>query len=157
VDAPQGYLKFTAIKNTQNPSFQLRVSVKDDSKTLHAQNLNSTQKYLVGTYDLEIFTLPRTYQRVEITQSKTTFVDVIPAGILQYTVVKASVGQIFYERQANQWEWVCNMDEGSLEGKWSLQPGNYKIVYREKDQKSSAYTKEKKFRIDSNKTLLLNL
>jgi Ca-activated chloride channel family protein len=94
---------------------------------------------------------------VEITQSKTTFVDVIPAGILQYTVVKASVGQIFYERQVNQWEWVCNIDEGPLEGKWSLQPGNYKIVYREKDQKSSAYTKEKKFRIDSNKTLLLNL
>ena len=157
VDAPQGYLKFTATKNTQNPSFQLRVSVKDDSKTLHAQNLNSTQKYLVGTYDLEIFTLPRTYLRVEITQSKTTFVDVIPAGILQYTVVKASVGQIFYERQVNQWEWVCNIDEGPLEGKWSLQPGNYKIVYREKGQKSSAYTKEKKFRIDSNKTLLLNL
>jgi hypothetical protein len=49
------------------------------------------------------------------------------------------------------------MDEGPLEGKWSLQPGNYKIVYREKGQKSSAYTKEKKFRIDSNKTLLLNL
>lgn len=157
VDAPQGFIKFTASKNTQSPNFQMRVSLKDDAKTLHAQNLNSTQKYLVGTYDLEIFTLPRTYQRVEVYQSKTTLVDVIPAGTFQYVVAKATVGQLFYERTADNWEWVCNLEEGPLEGKWQLQPGNYKIVYREKDQKSSAYTKEKKFRIDSNKTLLLNL
>ena len=124
---------------------------------MHAQNLNSTQKYLVGTYDLEIFTLPRTYQKVEITQSKTTIVDVIPAGTFQYAIEKAIVGQIFFERKPDQWEWVANLDENLLEGKWGLQPGNYKVVYREKAQKSSAYTKEKKFRIDSNKTLLLNL
>lgn len=157
VDAPQGYIKFTALKNTQNPSFQMRVSQKDEAITLNAQNLNTTQKYLVGTYDLEIFTLPRTYQRIEVNQSKTTFVDVVPAGTFQYVVVKTTVGQIFYERSPEKWEWVCNLDETVLEGKWTLQPGNYKVVYREKDQKSSAYTKEKKFRIDSNKTLLLNL
>ena len=157
VDAPQGFLKFIASKNTQNPTFQMRVSPKDDAKTLYAQNLNSTQKYLVGTYDVEVFTLPRTYQQVEINQSKTTVIDVVPAGTLEYVVTKAIVGQIFYERKPDQWEWVCNMDETLLLGKWLLQPGSYKLVYREKDQKSSAYTKEKKFRIDSNKTLLLNL
>jgi Ca-activated chloride channel family protein len=157
VDAPQGYLKFTASRNTQNPTFQMRVSMKNDPQTLHAQNLNSTQKYLVGIYDLEIFTLPRTYLNVEITQSKTTIVDVIPAGTFQYAIEKAIVGQIFFERKPDQWEWVANLDENLLEGKWDLQPGNYKVVYREKAQKSSAYTKEKKFRIDSNKTLLLNL
>ena len=157
VDAPQGYLKFTASRNTQNPTFQMRVSMKNDPQTLHAQNLNSTQKYLVGIYDLEIFTLPRTYLNVEITQSKTTIVDVIPAGTFQYAIEKAIVGQIFFERNPEQWEWVANLDENLLEGKWDLQPGNYKVVYREKAQKSSAYTKEKKFRIDSNKTLLLNL
>jgi Ca-activated chloride channel family protein len=157
VDAPQGYLKFTASRNTQNPTFQMRVSMKNYPQTLHAQNLNSTQKYLVGNYDLEIFTLPRTYLNVEITQSKTTIVDVIPAGTFQYAIEKAIVGQIFFERNPEQWEWVANLDENLLEGKWDLQPGNYKVVYREKAQKSSAYTKEKKFRIDSNKTLLLNL
>ncbi len=157
VDAPQGYLKFTASKNTQNPTIQMRISPKDDAKTLYAQNINSTQKYIVGTYDIEVFTLPRTYQQIEINQSKTTVIDIVPAGTLEYVVTKAIVGQIFYERKPDQWEWVCNMDEAQLQGKWLLQPGNYKLVYREKDQKSSAYTKEKKFRIDSNKTLLLNL
>ena len=57
----------------------------------------------------------------------------------------------------NSFEWVCNLEDGLKEGKWMLQPGNYKLVYREKDQKSTAYTKEKSFKIESNRTLNLNL
>jgi Ca-activated chloride channel family protein len=106
---------------------------------------------------LEIFTLPRTNQRVEVTQSKTTNVDVIPSGCLSYSASKGLVGQIFVEKGNNSFEWVCNLEAGLKEGKWFLQPGNYKIVYREKDQKSTAYTKEKSFKIESNRTLNLNL
>lgn len=135
----------------------MRVMQKDQTQTLNSQPFNSIQKYLVGTYDLEIFTLPRTYQRVEVTQSKTTNVDVIPSGCLTYISQKGLVGQIFVEKGTNSFEWVCNLEYGLKEGKWFLQPGNYKIVYREKDQKSTAYTKEKSFKIESNRTLNLNL
>ena len=157
IDAAQGFLKLISTKNVNNPNFSMRVMQKDKTQTLNSQPFNSTQKYLVGTYDLEIFTLPRTYQRIEVTQSKTTNVDVIPSGCFSYTASKGLVGQIFVDKGNNSFEWVCNLESGLKEGKWYLQPGTFKIVYREKDQKSTAYTKEKSFKIESNRTLNLNL
>jgi hypothetical protein len=140
-----------------NPNYSMRVMHRDQTQTLNSQPFNSTQKYLVGSYDLEIFTLPRTYQRIEVTQSKTTNVDVIPSGCFSYTASKGIVGQIFVDKGTNSFDWVCNLESGLKEGKWYIQPGTYKIVYREKDQKSTAYTKEKSFKIESNRTLNLNL
>jgi Ca-activated chloride channel family protein len=135
----------------------MRVSLKDQPQTLNSQTFNSVQKYLVGAYDVEIFTLPRTYQRVEVTQSKTTIIDVIASGTFNYTSTKGLVGQIFVDKGNNSFEWVCNLEDGLKEGKWTLQPGNYKVIYREKEQKSTAYTKEKSFKIESNRTLNINL
>jgi Ca-activated chloride channel family protein len=54
-------------------------------------------------------------------------------------------------------EWVLNVDEKSKKGQWQLQPGSYKLVYRLKTQKSSSYTGEKTFKIDSNRTTTINL
>src|SRR3954467_5765283 len=52
VDAPQGYIN---IKTTgTNPSCIIRKS--GESQTLHVQTLNTTEKYIVGKYDLEILT-----------------------------------------------------------------------------------------------------
>jgi hypothetical protein len=42
-------------------------------------------------------------------------------------------------------------------GAIKLQPGNFKLVYREKDQRSSTYTQEKKFTITSLKITNLTL
>lgn len=156
VDAPQGWLKMTTKAMGVN-HLTMRVMQKDHIETLNHQQLNAKQKYLVGTYDVEIFTLPRTYQRIDIQQSKTTIIDVVPYGTLTYSAQKGLVGQIFVVKENNTFEWVCNLEDDSIKGNWNLQPGNYKVVYREKNQKSTAYTKEKVFRIDSNKTINLNL
>jgi Ca-activated chloride channel family protein len=135
----------------------MRVMLKGQTTTLNAQALNSTQKYLVGSYDVEIFTLPRSYQTIEISQSKTTIISVVASGTLNYTAKKSLIGQIFTDKGAQTFEWVCDLKEGANKGLWNLQPGSYKVVYREKDQKSTAYTREKNFKIESNKTITLNL
>ena len=67
------------------------------------------------------------------------------------------IGQLFIDNLNGKREWLCNLDESSLKGKLLLQPGNYVLVYRDKDQKSTAYSKEKKFKMESNKIVLLNL
>lgn len=157
IDAPQGFIKLTSSKNINNPNYSMRVMIKDQHQTLNSQTFNSTQKYLVGNYDIEIFTLPRNYQHVEVTQSKTTIIDVVPSGTFNYSATKGLVGQIFIEKGINSFEWVCNLEDNMKTGKWNLQPGNYKVVYREKEQKSTAYTKEKSFKIESNKILNINL
>lgn len=154
VDAPQGFIQ---LKNkTVGLSHQnMRVMQKGKTETLNEQVLNSKQKYLIGTYDVEVFTLPRTYMQVKVEQGKTTLIDIVPAGTFSYIAAKPLVGQLFLVRNTNDVEWVCNLEEGSITGNWSLQPGTYKVVYREKEMKSSAYTREKTIKIESNKTISL--
>ena len=112
---------------------------------------------IVGKYDLEILTLPRTYERVEITQSKTSIVNIKSPGTLELKSAKNMVGQVFVDRGNGRFEWVLNLDEKALNAMFSLQPGNYKLVCRERDQKSTGYTQEKKFKIESIKNTLINL
>lgn len=156
VDAPQGFIQ---LKNkTVGLSHQnMRVMQKGRTETLNEQVINGKQKYLIGTYDVEVFTLPRTYMQVKVEQSKTTLIDIVPAGTFSYNATKPLVGQLFLVRNTNEVEWVCNLEEGSVAGNWSLQPGTYKVVYREKEMKSSAYTREKTIKIESNKTISLTL
>lgn len=156
IDCPQGYLQIQSKSAFPQP-LVTRVSQKDQTSTLAHQSLMQKGKYLIGTYNLEIFTLPRIVQQVEITQSKTTLIDVPPHGIFEYTAQKGLVGQLFVDRGNGNFEWVCNLEEGASKGTWNLQPGVYKLVYREKEQRSTAYTREKSFKIESNKTINLNL
>jgi Ca-activated chloride channel family protein len=157
VDAPQGYLKFTAPKSSSQNGVLMRVMEKDKSQTINTQVFNSKDKYLIGIYDVEIFTLPRIIKRIEITQGQLSTIDVEAAGSLEFIFPKPMIGQLLLDKANGRREWVCNLDESSLKGKLSLQPGNYVLVYRDKGQKSTAYTKEKKFKIESNKIVLLNL
>ncbi|NBW30536.1 MAG: VWA domain-containing protein [Flavobacteriales bacterium] len=157
VDAGQGFLKFSSAISNEISNLNMRVMLKGQTTTLNEQTLNSTQKYLVGSYDVEIFTLPRTYKTIEITQSKTTTINVIASGTLNYTAEKGLIGQIFTDKGDQTFEWVCDLKEGFNKDLWNLQPGSYKVIYREKDQKSIAYTKEKNFKIESNKSISLNL
>jgi len=69
----------------------MRVMQKGKTETLNEQVLNAKQKYLIGTYDVEVFTLPRTYMQVKVEQSKTTFIDIVPAGTFSYTAAKPIV------------------------------------------------------------------
>jgi Ca-activated chloride channel family protein len=157
VDAGQGFLKLSSAISENLANLNMRVMLKGQTTTLNEQILNSTQKYLVGSYDVEIFTLPRTYKTIEITQSKTTTINVVASGTLNYTAEKGLIGQVFTDKGDQTFEWVCDLKEGFNKDLWNLQPGSYKVIYREKDQKSTAYTKEKNFKIESNKTISLNL
>lgn len=157
LDAGQGQLKVSSLKSPSTARIETRILQNLSNQTLNVQQLNETQKYLVGTYQLEILTLPRTYKEVQIEQSKTCVVDIAAAGQFTFNSAKIMVGQVFYERNPGQWEWVLDLKDSQTTGSWNLQPGSYKIIYREKDQRSSAYTKEKKFNISSLNTTNLTL
>ena len=157
VPAGQGQLKVTSVKSPAGTKLESRILQTDASKTLHVQQLGDIQKYLVGSYQLEVLTLPRTYKEVKIEQSKLTSIDIPAAGQFVYQAPKGILGQVFYERNPGQWEWVCDLQFNQTAGTIYLQPGNFKVVYREKDQRSSTYTKEKKFTITALKITNLTL
>lgn len=157
VDCPQGFIKLRFTNATSPYQVLSRVYQKTDQKTINTQLVGSTDKYIVGKYEVEILSLPRIYHTVDVTQSATETIDLPAPGQLNYNATKMVAAQIFVVRENGTMEWVCNLDQVNLKGLIYLQPGNYRLVYRQKQLKSTTYTTEKNFKIQSNKTTSINL
>lgn len=150
VDAPQGYLN---VKMSGNIDYSKNVSCiirkNSEMQTLHVQQLNATEKYIVGKYDLEILTLPRIkLSKVDIGQSKTTTIEIPLSGSVSISKISEGPGSLFVE-QDNKQVWVCNLNSNLLQETVILQPGRYRIEYRPKNAKESIYTVERFFKIES--------
>jgi Ca-activated chloride channel homolog len=156
-NTPQGFMRFRFSNATKGYAVTARVTQPSNPLTINTQQIGGTDKYIVGKYEVEILTLPRIYKTVEVTQSSTTTVDIPAPGLLSYSAGKPIVGQVFVIREDGFVEWVCNLDPNTLSGTWQLQPGNYRIVYRQKHLRSTTYTAQKDFKITSNKTTPINL
>lgn len=156
-DCPQGFIKLRFTNATSPYQVLSRVYQKTDEKTLNTQLVGSTDKYIVGNYEVELLTLPRIYHSVQIKQSTTETIDLPAPGQLNYSATKMIAAQIFVIRENGNAEWVCNLDQVNLKGLIYLQPGNYRLVFRQKQMKSTTYTTEKNFKIQSNKTTSINL
>ena len=149
VDAPQGSL--TIRMNTRSANVQPSAIVRKAGtmETLYAQPLGTTQKYLVGKYDLEILTLPRTYLNgVEVNQSTNTNIEIPKYG--QVSLIRGYVGYgaIFVKRNGKL-EWVIDLNERKTSETIKLLPGNYKVMFRSKTDLNSKNTKYKDFTIKS--------
>lgn len=128
------------------------VRQKDSTQTLFVQTLNQKQKYLVGDYDLEILTLPRTYiSEVNIKQSHTTTVEIPEPGVLTYRAQTPGYGAILLEEN-NELTFVVDLDPNLVSQIFYLQPGNYHIVYRSKGSKETLFSIEKTFEITSGRS-----
>lgn len=157
VDAPQGYIQFRFTNAARPYQIDARIMLKGDGNTLNTQKIGTTDKYIVGNYDVEILTLPRLKYTTFVEQSGITYIDIKAPGYMKYSAGNGIVGQVFTQNTDGSWEWVCNLNEGRSSGSFQLQPGTYRVVYRQKNLKSSTYTMQKDFRITSNKTTTLQL
>ena len=126
-------------------------------ETLHIQPFNSTEKYIVGKYDIEILTLPRIkMSKVDIAQSKTTTVEIPQSGSV--TIAKPSEGPgSLYLEENNKLVWVCNLNNNLIQETIVLQPGKYRVEFRPKNAKESIYTIERRFKIDSGVSTLVKM
>lgn len=150
VDAPQGYLNLKmsgSADYTKNISCIIRKN--GDMQTLHNQYFNTTEKFIVGKYDLEILTLPRIkLDKVDVSQSKTTYIEIPQSGGVTIAKPSEGSGAIFLEEN-NKLVWVCNLNGTLVQETINLQPGKYRVEYRPKNAKESIYTIEKRFKIES--------
>ncbi len=150
VDAPQGYMNLKMSGNTdytKNTSCIVRKN--GDMQTLHLQQFNTTEKFIIGKYDLEILTLPRIkLDKVDVAQSKTTFIEIPQAGSAIIAKPSEGPGSLFLEEN-NKLVWVCNLNSSLVQETINLQPGKYRIEYRPKNAKEVIYSIEKRFKIDS--------
>lgn len=158
VHAPQGYLNLKMGTNERIvKNLQAIVRQKGCPVTLNVQSFGDIKKYLCGSYDLEILTLPRLYiNDVVISQSTTTSIDIPLPGI---AVIKKSVkgyGSLYIERNGTL-EWVYDLRDSQLQETLVLQPGNYKVVFRSAQADKSMYTIDNDFTIYPGGTSNVNL
>lgn len=157
-NCPQGYLNVRIKGPTKTDHVPVRVTIAGQTTTLNVQNLSDQQLYIVGSYDLEILTLPRIYYKdVKINQSAYTYIDIAGSGLIRYNTTKPIVGQLFLTKAGAKDEWVCDFDFNKSTDSFYLQPGDYKIVYRLKSAVATDYTQTKTFTIQSGENTLINL
>lgn len=155
VDAPQGYLKLRVDGVPEGRKIQCIVRKKNLMETLNVQEFNTLTKYITGAYDLEVLTLPRMYiTDIDISQSKTTTVQISQPGMVTFTTNASGYGQILYEEN-NELKSIYNLNENFTKETVVLQPGSYRVVYRPKNSQGTVYTIVRTFRVISGSSIIV--
>ncbi|MBW8048947.1 MAG: VWA domain-containing protein [Cytophagales bacterium] len=147
-----------SVRNVSRQNWDL-----DDAQntgSLHIQDINSAQKYLIGSYDLEFLSIPRKiFKNVFIEQSKTTEIKLPNPGTLNIFSKLPAYASIYeiqspgyksYGFQESRYVKIYEFNDLKVKATISMLPGYYIMVYRPKVTYSVASTKEKSFSIRSN-------
>lgn len=149
IDAPQGSLQLLVKGNNEYQDLKCIVRKNGESKTLHLQDFETTERYLIGKYDLEVLTLPRMYiNGVDISQSYTTKVEIPEAGLATFFLNGKGVASIFLEENG-ELKWIYNLPNDVSMSTLVMQPGKYRIIYKSANSKESIFTKEESFIVSS--------
>ena len=158
IDAPQGFIELRRPLGVYNFNEKIKTIVRQSSgnlQTLNVQQMNSVEKYITGSYELEVLTLPRTYIKgITVTQSQTKSVEVVNAGMVTIRALDNGDGCIL--KDSKPLEWVCNLNNTTSQV-YYLQPGNYRVEWRSKTLKGSIYTIEKRFTVNSDVEIKVEL
>jgi Ca-activated chloride channel family protein len=116
---------------------------------LNVQYIHLPETYLVGKYDLEMLCLPRIkINNININQSYTTQIKIPSPGIAIVQKNKPGYGSLYVIRN-NTMEWIYNLREDDTQESILLQPGTYRIVFREKYEYQTIKTHTSTFIIRS--------
>ncbi len=146
IDAPQGYLMIRTARGTVYNNEKILVKRAGNPHTINVQFMDISEKYLVGKYDLEIPVFPLIYLRdVEIKQSYTTTVEIPEPGMVHIAAKRPGYGAIFLLTPEGKQKWVMNIRSNVTRQDHYLQPGSYRIVYRQAELKSTMQSQIRDF------------
>ena len=154
IKTPQGNLEIK-IKSKINYSFLVRKS--GEYQTLNVQEINTTQKYLTGYYDIELLTIPRIkFDSVRINQSSTTTYTLPPPGLANIILPSNGYGGV-YLKNDDKIEEIYSFEGDKSQYRLTLLPGKYLVIFRSKTSKKYLYTSEEEFKIKSGKSQLIKI
>ena len=158
IDVPQGYLAFKASGNSTLKYLPCIIRKKGAFETINVQQFDQIEKYLTGSYDVEILCLPRiTVKDVEVTQNHTTTVEIPMPGIAVIQKSTNGYGSLYLEDKS-ELTWLYNLrDNQQQQETLYLEPGSYRVVFRSKYSNKSSYTTEKSFKVEPGQTVNLKL
>ncbi|TAE80467.1 MAG: VWA domain-containing protein [Bacteroidetes bacterium] len=158
VDAAQGNLLLKLTGITNYPDLKCIVRSKGTMNTLHLQNVNTNERYLVGKYDLEVLTLPRQlFKDVSIDQNTTTTIEMAQPGRLFISAFSQQYIADIYQMNRNELVWLARLPAENKTHNVIMQPGKYKIIYRARNSTKANQTFEREFIINSGLSTNFNL
>ena len=158
IDAPQGFIAFKAAGNNLLKNVSCIIRKKNSPETTHVQQFDQIEKYLTGSYDVEILCMPRIFVKdVDVRQSHTTTVEIPLPGIAVIQKPTNGYGSLYAEDN-QKLIWLYNFrDTPQLQETLNLQPGAYRIVFRSKYLNQASYSIERMFRVEPGQTIVVKL
>jgi Ca-activated chloride channel homolog len=157
IEAPQGYLIVKTPGNKPYEGKLFTVRKNGEMNTLSTQLFGEAEKYLIGKYDLEIPTVPRLYiDDVEILQSHTTSIEIPQPGNISFIGMTNGFGSI-YQMQGGDQKWIYNLHPALRHQILLMQPGLYRVTFRQANTKSSNFTVVKDFEVKPGESLTVEL
>jgi len=159
VAAPQGFLQVRQSGHTEyKDGVEVLIRKAGETSLVHVMEVPEREKLLVGRYDLEVLTTPKTYFRnVPVSRGETQTLDVASPGLLNVESGVRGIGSIYQFNNLGQQRWVCNLDGEKTRQSLPLQPGKYKLVFRSEVAGGSKYTEIREFTIRSGGAVSLKL
>lgn len=158
LDAPQGYLLIKSGSGLQAKSLPCIIRKAGDMNTLNYQDVNRTEKYLMGKYDIEIPVLPKILlYNIDVSQSSTTTVQIPPAGMVTFLMIAPGYGSVYLRENGKDLKWIYNLGSNVRSESLTLQTGSYTIVYRAMNAKQTLYTISKTFDVQAGSSKVIEL
>lgn len=150
IDAPQGYLKIVSMGANSDKKEKVLVKRAGHPETINIQFMGTSEKYIVGKYDLEIPVFPLIFlEDVEIRQSYTTTVEIPEPGKVHISSREPGYGSLYKMEKDGSQKWVLNIRSGLIQQEYFLQPGDYRIIFRLANKRATMFTQVKDFTIRS--------
>lgn len=148
---PQGsmVIKYKGKELSSLKTFPILVKKKGEKDVINIHSINSSEKYIVGKYDLEVMTMPRLkLDNIEVGQSSTTTIEIPALGIANINKGKEGMMGSLFVKENNVWEFVTSLNE-MINESINLLPGQYMVVTRLKASTKTTQTISKEFKIES--------
>jgi Ca-activated chloride channel family protein len=153
--AAQGLIQPEFARGDRNDYGELVVQVfgSESCSLLHAYPINTTVKFLMGTYDVLFPTYPPVWVRdVKVREGQISSVSIPQPGAVQLDAVSSGYGSIL----TDSGQVVYKFDAGNPSGRYILQPGKYQFVFRSRSAASTEYSITRSFTIRSGNTYHLS-
>jgi len=149
IPSPQGQVEINQPGNSEYKEGVLAIVKKINSdEILTTFKLAGKVNLLVGTYDIECTTLPRTIlKNVRVDQSQTTQLKLEQPGVVNFVATSDGIGSIYQIHEDGSQSWIRNLNPAILRNTVAIQPGKYKVVFRSENAKGSKFTSIHEFEI----------
>jgi len=158
IQSPQGFISINQSGYTEYKEGVVVLIKSSSNELLTTIHLPGKEKLLVGQYDIECTTLPRSiFKNVKINQSQTTELKLDQPGVVNFVATSNGIGSIYQINEDGIQQWIYNLDRSQTRNTVAIQPGKYKVVFRSEDAKGSKFTTIKEFEIKPGSSLNIRL